>query len=192
MTDLASLLAPDRGQKGRLIHLVDKTSFEGWAAKRSASDRKLLAAREKRVTSLVYASSFEVYGKPELSTTVYVSDDGTIPVPLAGGVQVAGQSPARAAQSIATAFRKGGLLVDPQVTVFLVQSRSQQVSVLGAVRTPGRFAVESRTTVLDVLAQAGGATGRTGAASRSNRYSIQTGNAPARMYVQATCCCHPS
>jgi polysaccharide biosynthesis/export protein len=48
------------------------------------------------------------------------------------------------------------LLVDPQVTVFLVESRSQQVSVLGAVRSPGRYGVESNSTVLDVLAQAGG------------------------------------
>ena len=44
MTDFEALLAADRGQKARLIHLVDKASFEGWAAKRSASDRKLLAA----------------------------------------------------------------------------------------------------------------------------------------------------
>ena len=44
MTDFASLIAPDRGHKARLIHLVDKKSFDGWAAKRSVSDRKLLAA----------------------------------------------------------------------------------------------------------------------------------------------------
>lgn len=102
------------------------------------------------------AVSVQVYGKPELDTTTYVSDDGSIPIPLAGNVAVLGQSPARAGQSVAAAFKKGGFLVDPQVTVFLVQFRSQQVSVLGAVRTPGRFVVESKTSLLDVLAQAGG------------------------------------
>lgn len=104
------------------------------------------------------AVSVQVYGRPELATTTYISDDGSIPVPLAGDVQVAGQSPSKAAQSIATAFRQRDLLVNPQVTLFLVESRSQQVSVLGAVAEPGRFVVVSNTTVLDVLAQAGGIT----------------------------------
>lgn len=104
------------------------------------------------------AVSVKVYGRPELATTTYVSDDGSIPVPLAGDVQIAGQSPSKAAQSIAAAFRQRDLLVNPQVTVFLVESRSQQVSVLGAVAEPGRFVVTSNTTVLDVLAQAGGIT----------------------------------
>ena len=44
MTDFASLLAADRGQKARPIHLVDKDSFAGWAKKRPAEDRALLEA----------------------------------------------------------------------------------------------------------------------------------------------------
>jgi len=44
MTDFASLLVPDRGQKARPIHLVDKNSFEGWLKKRPVEDRALLAA----------------------------------------------------------------------------------------------------------------------------------------------------
>src|SRR5205085_10401079 len=44
MTDFASLLAPDRGQKARPIHLVDKESFLAWAKGRPAEDRALLAA----------------------------------------------------------------------------------------------------------------------------------------------------
>ena len=45
MTDFASLLVPDRGQKARLIHLVDKATFEAWLKKRPAEDRALLAAQ---------------------------------------------------------------------------------------------------------------------------------------------------
>jgi len=45
MTDFASLLAPDRGQKARPIHLVDKESFADWLKKRSAEDRALLKAQ---------------------------------------------------------------------------------------------------------------------------------------------------
>ena len=44
MTDFASLLVPDRGQKARTIHLIDKRSFDAWLKKRPAEDRALLEA----------------------------------------------------------------------------------------------------------------------------------------------------
>ena len=44
MTEFASLLIADRGQKARAIHLVDKLSFSGWLKGRSAEDKALLAA----------------------------------------------------------------------------------------------------------------------------------------------------
>ena len=100
----------------------------------------------------------QVYGRPELTTTTYVADDGSITMPLAGPVPIAGLSPAAAAKEVATAYKKAQLLRDPQITILLMQSRSQQVSVLGEVRTPGRFPVNSTTGLLDLLASAGGTT----------------------------------
>jgi leucyl aminopeptidase len=44
MTDFSALLLPDRGQRARPIHLVDKVSFAGWLKKRPAEDRALLEA----------------------------------------------------------------------------------------------------------------------------------------------------
>jgi leucyl aminopeptidase len=44
MTDFASLLIPDRGQKAVPIHLVDKSSFTEWVKTRPAEDRALLEA----------------------------------------------------------------------------------------------------------------------------------------------------
>lgn len=99
-----------------------------------------------------------VYGQPDMSATVYVSDDGSIPVPLAGPVQIAGLSPASAAGRIELALKRGNFLVDPHVTLTVTQSRSQRVSVLGQVGTPGRYAIESNTSIIDLLAQAGGVT----------------------------------
>lgn len=55
-------------------------------------------------------------------------------------------------------LRDRGILLDPHVTISVVQSRSQRVSVLGEVGAPGRYPVESNTTVFDLLAQAGGTT----------------------------------
>jgi polysaccharide biosynthesis/export protein len=101
--------------------------------------------------------SIQVYGQPDMTTTVYVSDDGTIPVPLAGAVPIAGLSPAEASKKIEKALKDGRFLVDPQVTLTVVVSRSQRVSVLGQVGHPGLYPVESTTTIFDLLAQAGGA-----------------------------------
>src|SRR5690349_18498781 len=44
MTDFASLLAADRGQKARLIHLIDKAGFDAWLKGRPAEDRALIEA----------------------------------------------------------------------------------------------------------------------------------------------------
>lgn len=100
----------------------------------------------------------EVFGRPEMDTVTYIGDDGTIRVPLAGAVAVAGASPAEAAQRLETAYKSGQFLVDPHVTLTVVTSRSQRVSVLGEIKSPGRYPVESNTTVLDLIAQAGGTT----------------------------------
>jgi polysaccharide export outer membrane protein len=100
----------------------------------------------------------EVFGRPEMDSTTYIADDGSIRVPLAGPVIIGGLSPAEAAERVEFALKKGQFLVNPHVTFTVVQSRSQRVSVLGEVRNPGRYPMESNTTVLDLIAQAGGAT----------------------------------
>ncbi|WP_162851107.1 SLBB domain-containing protein [Panacagrimonas perspica] len=97
-----------------------------------------------------------VFGRPELTLTGYVSDSGTIDVPLAGSIPVAGLSPTQAAERVATAYREGEYLIDPQVNIVLAAIRSQQISVVGEVVRPGRFPMDTRTTILDALAQAGG------------------------------------
>lgn len=122
-----------------------------------------------------------VYGRPEMDSTMYVADDGTIRVPLAGSVHVAGLSPVQAAQRVEAALRKGEYLRHPHVTLQLVESLTQKVSVLGEVRNPGRYPIESTSTVIDVLAQAGGQTEKGGdivyllrenASGTMNRYPL--------------------
>jgi len=102
--------------------------------------------------------AMHVFGQPTMDTTMYVADDGTVHVPLAGPVRVAGLSPSEAAHAVETALNKGQFLVSPHVTFTIVKSRSEGVSILGQVRDPGIFEVQSNTTLLDLLAQAGGET----------------------------------
>jgi polysaccharide biosynthesis/export protein len=102
--------------------------------------------------------SLSVYGQPDMNGDVYVSNDGTISVPLLGPVSVAQLSPVEAAQRVESALISHELLVKPHVTIRVVQSHSQLVSVLGEVQKPGRYPVSPDTNIIQLLAEAGGET----------------------------------
>lgn len=117
-----------------------------------------LAVAPLQVLGVGDTITIQVYGKPDLSTTTTVADDGSIVVPLIGTVAVLGLSPSQAASKIAQTYQDQQYLVNPQISITLDKATSQQVSVLGEVGAPGRYAVESRTSVFDLLALAGGKT----------------------------------
>jgi polysaccharide export outer membrane protein len=97
-----------------------------------------------------------VYGSPDLSVETRVSEGGMMTVPLLGQVQVGGIPVAAAEKKIASALEKGGYLKKAQVNLLITTMTSQQVSVLGQVNRPGRYPVDGKRKVLDLLAQAGG------------------------------------
>jgi polysaccharide export outer membrane protein len=99
--------------------------------------------------------SIRVHGQPDVDNA-YVADDGTISVPFLGDVQVKGLTPVEAATQVAKALKDGGYFVDPHVTIVITDVRSQLVSVTGEVQTVGRYPVSPRTTIVELLTQAGG------------------------------------
>ena len=98
-----------------------------------------------------------VFQVPDLTTETRVSERGTIVFPLVGELAVSGQTPAGAGAAIAARLTQGQFVKNPQVSVALVQVRSRQVSVLGQVARPGRYALDDTSTKLtDILALSGG------------------------------------
>jgi polysaccharide export outer membrane protein len=97
-----------------------------------------------------------VFGSPELSGEVRISESGFITYPLIGQVQVGGKSPAQVEAQLVSQFTEGGYLRNPQVSVLVVEYRSQKVSVMGHVTKPGQYPLTTASKVLDVLAEAGG------------------------------------
>ncbi|MEM1416106.1 MAG: SLBB domain-containing protein [Myxococcota bacterium] len=79
---------------------------------------------------------------------------GVLHVPLAGDVPVAGMDLTSAERAVEQALR----LYDQSVraTLVLTEPTGQQATVLGAVATPGRYAVIPGTRVADLIASAGG------------------------------------
>ncbi|MDT3706555.1 MAG: polysaccharide export protein EpsE [Thiobacillus sp.] len=99
-----------------------------------------------------------VYDHPELLLDTRVDEQGKIDFPLIGAVMVAGQSASSAQRLIAEALERGGFIKKPQVNLIVKEYRSKQVSVLGQVNKPGKYPLDTTSTVSDLLAQAGGVT----------------------------------
>ncbi len=117
------------------------------------------AAQQDRETTLGAGDivRITVFQNPDLTTETRVAESGAITFPLIGAVPVGGLSAPAAERKIADMLREGGFVLQPQVNLLVVQSRSNQVSVLGMVNRPGRYPLDTASSRLtDVLAQAGG------------------------------------
>lgn len=97
-----------------------------------------------------------VWGDEQISRIVPVRPDGRISLPLLNDVQAAGLTPAQLGRVLTELLSKH--LTDPRVSIIVQEVHSFKVSVIGEVKTPGRYELRSQATVLDVLAQAGGFT----------------------------------
>jgi polysaccharide export outer membrane protein len=98
-----------------------------------------------------------VFELPELNQTVRVSEDGSITLSLLGKVDVSGltaqELEKRLAALLDKQYTKGA-----HVTVFIKEY--QKVFVIGAVGRSGQYELVGPTTLLQVIAQAGGLTGQ--------------------------------
>jgi polysaccharide export outer membrane protein len=95
-----------------------------------------------------------VWNNPEITRTVPVRPDGKISLPLLNDVQAAGFTPMQLRENLTKAL--AAYLAQPAVSVLVREIHSVKVTVIGQVKTPGRYELKGRATVLDVLAMAGG------------------------------------
>ncbi len=81
----------------------------------------------------------------ELNAQARIETDGTISLPYAGRIKAAGLTTGALAARIASILTHKGLVKNPQVSVELT-SFGLQVSVLGAVGTPGSYTLDRPST----------------------------------------------
>jgi len=98
-----------------------------------------------------------VFKVPDLTRTVQVAETGTINLPLLGEVPAAGQT-ARDIERDLTAKLGTTYLQSPQVTVAVKEYNSQRVTIEGAVKKPGVYPIQNKTTLLQLTAMAQGLT----------------------------------
>jgi len=105
----------------------------------------------------------DVFDVPELSREVRVTDTGDISLPLIPGrIHVAGLTPYKLQLKLEQLLIENGLVSHPQVSVYVKEQYSQPVNVVGAVAHPTVYQVVRPTTLLEVLAAAGGISANAG------------------------------
>jgi len=103
-----------------------------------------------------------VFDTPELSSHVRVTQDGFANLPVIGRIDLNGLNADQAARKLEIEFRQRNLLLDPHVTVFIVEYASQGATVSGEVRSPGVYPTLGKRRLLDMLAIAGGVSATAG------------------------------
>lgn len=93
------------------------------------------------------------YMAPTAVVPYLVDSDGCIDMPGLGRIKVEGMRRVDLVQKITDMLRDGGLVKDPVVSVAFM---NYKVTVLGEVRNPGTYVMESeRNTILQALGRAG-------------------------------------
>ncbi len=95
-----------------------------------------------------------VWRNDSVGRVVPVRPDGMISLPLLNDVQAAGLTPMELRQALTD--KLAAFISRPEVSVIVREVHSAKVSVLGEVAHPGRYELHGPTTVLEILARAGG------------------------------------
>jgi polysaccharide biosynthesis/export protein len=99
-----------------------------------------------------------VLDMPEMEQYARVTDAGDVPVQGIGNVRVVNMSPAEAATAIHDRYLSSHFLNHPQVSVVVEQYATQEVTLIGEIKSPGAYPIATPRPILDVIALGGGLT----------------------------------
>ncbi len=101
--------------------------------------------------------SVTVNGVAAFTRTIRIGRDGTLQIPMIDQpLAASGKLPSDLELDIASALRRNELVLNAVVTVTVVEYVSRQVTVAGAVKSPGTIQAVTRLRLLDAIAKAGG------------------------------------
>ena len=96
-----------------------------------------------------------VWKEPDHSAPqVVVRPDGMITLPMIGDIKADGLTPKQLEEAITTKLDE--VLTAPAVTVTVLRIESLKVSIIGNVAKPSQYPLTAPTTVLELIAKAGG------------------------------------
>lgn len=99
----------------------------------------------------------QVLNFPEFTRALRVTSDGTVGLPLLREpLTVRGKLPVEVESQLRDLLRSEELVVNPSVSVTVVEYASRPISVIGAVKNPLIFQAVGRVTLSDAIIRAGG------------------------------------
>ena len=90
----------------------------------------------------------------DLSSDVTVRPDGMVTLPLLNDIKAEGRTPEELRDALKTAAE--AYVEDPNPTVIVKEIKSRRVFITGQVEKPGPYPLTAETTVLQLIAMAGG------------------------------------
>lgn len=100
--------------------------------------------------------SIMVTDAPEFSGKFRVDQSGFLAMSsLPEPIKASGQTPVQLSKNLVAALEQANLYRQPTVNVYVEEYRSRTVSVVGAVGKPGVYPLQRRTSVVEVVSEAG-------------------------------------
>ncbi|MBI3884185.1 MAG: polysaccharide biosynthesis/export family protein [Opitutae bacterium] len=98
-----------------------------------------------------------VFQEPDLQRDVRLTQEGSVSLPLIGTIELQGKSVHQAEDIIRQLYDRD-YLVNPQISITVVEYAQRTAQVLGAVNSPGAIAFppEQKMGLLEAIARAGG------------------------------------
>ena len=140
------LIGPCSAQKAALRGSASASASGGGGGTLLPSDYALGAGDQITISAL---DAEEISGTP-----ILIGSSGNIDVPLVGRMHVAGLTVEQLQEELKNRLKK--YIKDPQLSVGVTGLRSQPVSIIGAVSSPGVHQLEGRKTLIEMLSIAGG------------------------------------
>jgi polysaccharide biosynthesis/export protein len=133
-----------------------------WCVATAAESKATGTATNARPDYVLTANDIvhvKVYQEDDLEAKVRVSKDGTIVLPLVGPVSVGGKTREQAAKEVRDLLA-AKYLVNPQVSLDIVEYSKRKFTVLGQVQRPGTFDMpgDESVNLLQAISMAGGYT----------------------------------
>jgi polysaccharide export outer membrane protein len=103
-----------------------------------------------------------VFGVPDLATKARISGSGDVYLPLIDYVHIADLTTDEAQELIQKRLEDGGFVRGPHVAIFVDESASQAITVVGEVNHPGPYPAIGDRRLFDLISAAGGLSDKAG------------------------------
>jgi len=114
-------------------------------------------------------------GEEQVKVDITVSDQGLVNFPFIGSTRAKGLTTAELERQV-TEPLAAQYFVNPQVHIQVKEYQSLQFSISGAVKNPGNYSMTASTTIMDLIAKAGGVTPERGTVAYLMRKDDERGD----------------